>query len=520
VTHPLLALAGFGGCAYLALRTSAGDSLQKRAQILREGFQQHEDHFRGISDNRRFVESRQEAEAEIHEFGNLGNEEKRLMAELSSKLRDLQLRQFLEKFHIAHAKIKRLTDTRKATLRSYGIETAADVEKYAIERINGFGPASSALLLAWRQSHEKKFVFNPAQPLNPADVARVRAQIAQHRLRLEQSLRTRFNELQQISAEIRQSRATTINHALSVWKDLKQAEADERAVPALGSLTQRRWLFSSLSIFALVICASFSANRSQPSTPSSVASSLSALPSAPAPPLPKPPPATPTQTAERQPVETESSKPAPSWAPNLPDTSTVARPEQPNVPLDLAPPDQPSAPHATAEKLGAPEQETASLQPPSVAPVERSDAGFINGKLIELGYLSGFDSLSPAAIRQATRDFKTVNGLGPFDNIDPATIRALNVGTPVHKNQSFIGGWSPTEACPEGAQLDVSIAQAKTDGGVCRFNRVTFIGSGWRIQAHCQVGIESWPANISFSVNGRRLEWSSEKGHQTNFRCE
>jgi DNA-binding helix-hairpin-helix protein with protein kinase domain len=468
VTHPLLAFAGFGGCAYLALRKPAGGSLQEQTQMLREGFRRHEEHYRGISDNRRFVENRQKAEAEIREFGNLGNEEKRLMAELSSKLRDLQLRQFLEKYHIAHAKIKGLGDSRKATLRSYGIETAADVEKYAIERINGFGPAASALLVAWRQVHEKKFVFNPTQPINPADVARVRAQIAQHRLRLEQSLRTRFNELQQISAEIRQSRATTINHALSVWKDLKQAEADEQAVPALGNLTQRRWLFGVLSFFTLVICASFSANRSQPSAPSSVPSSPSPLPSAPAPPLPRPPPATPVP------------------APPLPPATPV-----PPSPLPEPPPAPP-----------------------------RSDAGFITGRLIELGYLSGIANPSPEAIAQATRDFKIVNGIGTSDNVDPATIRALNVGEPLHRGQSFIGGWSPTKACPEGAQLDVSTAQANTNAGVCWFNRVTFIGRGWRIQAQCQVDEKSWPANITFSVNGRRLEWSSEKGHQTYFRCE
>lgn len=104
------------------------------------------------------------------------------------------------------------------------------------------------------------------------------------------------------------------------------------------------------------------------------------------------------------------------------------------------------------------------------------------------------------------REFKIVNGIGTTDEIDPASIRGLNSGAPLHKDQSFIGGWSPLETCPQGIELEVSTSQAKTDGGVCRFNRVASNGSGWRIQARCQVGLEAWPANMSFSVTGKRLE--------------
>lgn len=159
-------------------------------------------------------------------------------------------------------------------------------------------------------------------------------------------------------------------------------------------------------------------------------------------------------------------------------------------------------------------------QPTLLSPADRSDAASIDQKLRELGYLPGNVSASAAIIRQAVRDFKIVNGVGSTDEVDPATIQSLNAGAALHKSQSFLGSWSATEACLQGEQLDVSTAQAKTDGGVCQFNRVTFAGGGWKIRARCQVGANSWTANISFVVDGRRLEWSSEKGRQTYYRCQ
>jgi DNA-binding helix-hairpin-helix protein with protein kinase domain len=528
--HPLLAFVGFGGCAFLALREPTAQSAQQQSTILREGFRRHEEHYRGISDNRRFVESRQKSEAEIREIGNLGNVEARLMAELSGKLRDLQLRSFLEKYQIAHAKIKGLGNTRKATLRSYGIETAADVEKYAIERISGFGPGTSALLIAWRRFHENKFVFNPHQPINPTDIARVKSQVAHSRARLEQSLRSRLDELRQISAEIRQNRSTTVGHAAVVWKDLKQSEANERAVPALGNLTLRRWLFGSVAIFTFILCANYDPNRqmvNRSTVPVASTPSLGdQIPSA----VPKPS-TTPSLTSQNPPPQPQASErlPEPSAKTTLNSNSpqlNVPSPAFPRTEQAAAPPKPPPPPSATSPgEISNPtvpttESPPTTLEPPSSAPAERSDPMFINGRLRELGYLIGNPRAGSVGIRQAVREFKIVNGLGTTDEIDGASIRALNAGNPISKSQSFIGGWSSIETCVDGAQLRVTVSQANTDGGVCRFSRVTFIGGGWKIQARCQVNAETWPANISFSVIGRRLDWSSERGHESYYRCQ
>jgi DNA-binding helix-hairpin-helix protein with protein kinase domain len=536
VAHPLLALAGFGGCAYAALRTSVGSSGQLQSEILRKGFQRHEEHYRSISDNRRFTDARQKTEAEIRDLGNLGNVEARLIAELSNKLRELQLRNFLEKYHIAGAKIKGLGNTRKATLRSYGIETAADVEKYAIERISGFGPATSALLVAWRQFHERKFVFNPNQPINPSDIARVKSQVAQQRLRLEQVLRTRLTELRQISAEIQQGRSTTIGHAASVWRDLKQAEADEGSTPSLRNPKYRRLLFGSLSVLTLLVCSNYGGPRSTttPTRPS-VSTGPVAAPTAQS--LPSRAPASTTVTAPTpEPAPpSASSFPAPvpqaplDLGPSKPPASASAVAKTPEPGYNSMPVQQPQLPQKSdvsgspASEPSMPVNPTQSdvvAPPPPPQQVERGDPAFVAQRLSELGYLSANTSPNSPAFRRGMRDFKVVNGFGPTEEIDQASIRSLNSGAPLHKNQTFIGGWSPLEACPQGIQLEVTTSQAKTDGGTCRFNRVTSSGSGWRIQARCQVDAEAWPANISFSVTGKQLEWRSEKGRQIYYRCQ
>ena len=59
-------------------------------------------------------------------------------------------------------------------LASFGIHTAGDVDLYKIDGIQGFGPALVSELMSWKQGVEIRFVFNPAEPINPADILRVR----------------------------------------------------------------------------------------------------------------------------------------------------------------------------------------------------------------------------------------------------------------------------------------------------------------------------------------------------------
>jgi DNA-binding helix-hairpin-helix protein with protein kinase domain len=57
--------------------------------------------------------------------------------------------------------------TRCAVLRSWGIDTAADVEEDRISDIAGFGRSLTDKLVIWRAVKEKAFVYNAAAIADP-----------------------------------------------------------------------------------------------------------------------------------------------------------------------------------------------------------------------------------------------------------------------------------------------------------------------------------------------------------------
>jgi hypothetical protein len=69
------------------------------------------------------------------------------------------LRSHLEKFQLRRFKIKGIGPSKEATLRSYGIETAADLTSAAVQAVPGFGPVSTKPLLEWRRKHEATFNY-------------------------------------------------------------------------------------------------------------------------------------------------------------------------------------------------------------------------------------------------------------------------------------------------------------------------------------------------------------------------
>ena len=159
----------------------------------------------------------------------LPNVELRMLDELKRNQRTLQLNSFLDSFEIEHAKIEGIGAGRKQTLESYGIETAADVTPFAIARVPGFGPTMETRLIGWRDSLERRFVFDPAKGINARDIAQVRQQVQLKRQKLEDGLRTGLAELRQVHSRIlavRQHMKPQVSAACAAYA---QALADCRA---------------------------------------------------------------------------------------------------------------------------------------------------------------------------------------------------------------------------------------------------------------------------------------------------
>lgn len=146
------------------------------------------------------------------------------LAELDRKREDLQKQRFLEGFLLTKATIQGIGDGRKATLASYGIENASDLNKYKIISVPGFGEAMAKKLLLWKRSIEKKFVFNPALGVDPVAIQQVRNDVSRRRNEIEAALLKGPTELLQIRTHIISRRTTPTPRMVEAFRVLKQSE--------------------------------------------------------------------------------------------------------------------------------------------------------------------------------------------------------------------------------------------------------------------------------------------------------
>jgi len=187
-----------------------------------------------------FLSKKRQAGEWAGEFQKLAAEKQVELNSVSSNRRATQLTAFLDGFEIRRAKkIKGIGPARLAQLISYGIETAADIERSRLLSVPGFGEAISRPLLEWRRSLEARFVYNPAS--NAADQLEVSRVNEKYRLRsssLERSLRVVVGELAQIRQQITTAMSRSDATIQAAYRRLQDREADLRqrglAVPVVN----------------------------------------------------------------------------------------------------------------------------------------------------------------------------------------------------------------------------------------------------------------------------------------------
>lgn len=178
----------------------------------------------------RFSAERSALEKARADYADLPRFEAAKMAELKAGLQQAQKRRFLDRFRIDRASVSGIGPGRAATLASFGIETAWDVSRGSVGRVPGFGPKLTSTLIDWRLAQEAKFRFNPAEPVDPRDVARVKVDIADRTRRLLAMLREGPTTLQRRSSEIVAARTRLAPHLKDAWDKVKLAEARRNAL--------------------------------------------------------------------------------------------------------------------------------------------------------------------------------------------------------------------------------------------------------------------------------------------------
>jgi DNA-binding helix-hairpin-helix protein with protein kinase domain len=139
-----------------------------------------------------------------------------------------QRAEFLANHNLDDAEIEGIGPGLKATLRSYGIETADEIIDLNISAVPGFGGAGKRAqkLLQWRYSVERSFRFDPNAGIPKDRLAAIDVKYAQLRQSCEVELQQGLQALQTIAAD-------AIRQCGEVWKKIQdlliplaQAEAD------------------------------------------------------------------------------------------------------------------------------------------------------------------------------------------------------------------------------------------------------------------------------------------------------
>jgi DNA-binding helix-hairpin-helix protein with protein kinase domain len=134
---------------------------------------------------------------------------------------------YLASFRIEAAKLPAIGPARCAVLRSWGIDTAADIDDAKVVEIPGFGKNLTDKLVIWRAVKDKNFVYNASPIVDPLEVQRIDRQLAARRTKLMKELRERIAELERRVGGFNSNRA-------ALWGQVKAA-FHERMLARLGA---------------------------------------------------------------------------------------------------------------------------------------------------------------------------------------------------------------------------------------------------------------------------------------------
>lgn len=177
---------------------------------------------------RRFTEKRGELDRKREEYLGLTSAHQRERALLSAKREQLQRARYLDTFYIANAQIPRIGPGLKEALRSWGIETAADVTASKVDEVPGFGPTRVEELLKWRAAIERRFTFEPRRDVDPADIAALDHRFAMKRQGIERLLGSGASELRSVAGTVKQRNDAMMPDLIRLARTLQQREADAR----------------------------------------------------------------------------------------------------------------------------------------------------------------------------------------------------------------------------------------------------------------------------------------------------
>ena len=201
----------------------------KRQVILNEAqreFESVEKRIRNEIGPEGFSLKKQELTDLRNEYQSLPAQEKNEIDRLHATAESRQKHRFLESCFIDSANIPGVGLAKKSALRSFGIETAADVSRSRVQSVRGFGEVLTRAVVDWKKSCERRFIFNPYNAVSESDKNVIRAKIAARKRVIETSLIAGASDLQRFRQEAMMKANVLYPQINAAAKKLAQAQAD------------------------------------------------------------------------------------------------------------------------------------------------------------------------------------------------------------------------------------------------------------------------------------------------------
>ena len=129
--------------------------------------------------------------------------------------------------------------SRITQLASFGIESAGDIDRDAIMQVPGFGPQLADRLCTWRDDLKRRFRFNPASAMRPADIRRYERDLRKPLVHFQNELKKSARQ-----AQVQERRLATMTARLSAHDGAVAAAVAAAAVAEInhraGRLLPRR----------------------------------------------------------------------------------------------------------------------------------------------------------------------------------------------------------------------------------------------------------------------------------------
>jgi DNA-binding helix-hairpin-helix protein with protein kinase domain len=236
IPHPLTFLVllpcmGIWQClAYKKIKREATNKIMAELSLAKSNWDDISSNWSSLTSGSSFTAAKQQLEVLKQKYDALQQERQHHLRNLWSHHSQQQLIEHLDRYRIDSAGLEGFGAGRISTLQSYGIETAADIERHRLMAIGGFGLKLTQRLVDWRRQCEGHFKFDPSKGNTQAIVASIDRDIGIKRRKIEQELVIGVARLTEIRAQIERSRQTLLAQASILLKPYAQAVANAKAV--------------------------------------------------------------------------------------------------------------------------------------------------------------------------------------------------------------------------------------------------------------------------------------------------